>query len=250
MVDKDNKMNKIMKKFSETNLLKRSLSALLIFPIFLFALYEGGFFYNIIILILGIIIVYEWFSIVIKAKNDVIKKNKKYKWYFFGILYSLLFMYSMAFLRNQPDINNAFNYKLILWICLIVWTTDVAAYFTGIVIGGPKIAPKISPSKTWSGFFGAILFSLVIHEIATRTVVENLFNPKIHIFITWFAVTLTSIISQIGDFLESAFKRCFNVKDSGIIIPGHGGVMDRIDGLAMASISWVLLLILWNLCTS
>ncbi|CAG7590547.1 phosphatidate cytidylyltransferase [Hyalomma marginatum] len=150
----------------------------------------------------------------------------------------------MLFLRNQPCIKFAFDYKLLLWVCIIVWTTDIAAYFVGITAGGPKILPKVSPSKTWSGFCGALVFSVLSHEIAIRTVVTELFNPKINILIAWSVVILTSLISQVGDFAESAFKRYFQVKDSSHIIPGHGGVMDRMDGLIMVCIIWFIVFIL------
>ncbi|MDJ1406860.1 MAG: phosphatidate cytidylyltransferase [Candidatus Midichloria sp.] len=232
----------VIKKFLKADILKRSLSALILLPLFLFALYEGGLLYSALIIGLGSIIIYEWFSIVYKA--NVIKPRQKYKWYILGIVYLLLATISMLFLRNQPCIKFAFDYKLLLWVCIIVWTTDIAAYFVGITAGGPKILPKVSPSKTWSGLCGALVFSVLSHEIAIRTVVTELFNPKINILIAWSVVTLTSLIAQVGDFAESAFKRYFQIKDSSHIIPGHGGVMDRMDGLIMVCIIWFIVFIL------
>ncbi|WHQ46921.1 MAG: phosphatidate cytidylyltransferase [Candidatus Midichloria sp.] len=241
---KNKKMPEVIKKFLKADILKRSLSALILLPLFLFALYKGGLPYSILIIVLGFIIIYEWFSIVYRAKSNIIKPKKKYKWYFFGIIYSLLTAISILFLRNQPSIKFAFDYKLLLWICIIVWTTDIAAYFVGITVEGPKILPRVSPSKTWSGCFGALVFSVLSHEVAIRTVVTELFNPQINIFVTWGVVILTSLISQIGDFAESAFKRHFQVKNSSHIIPGHGGVMDRVDGLVMVCIMWFIVFVL------
>ncbi|MDJ1257842.1 MAG: phosphatidate cytidylyltransferase [Candidatus Midichloria sp.] len=236
------RISTIIKKFLKADILKRSLSTLILLPLFLFALYEGGLLYSILIIGLGSIVIYEWFSIVYKA--NIIKPRQKYKWYVLGIIYGFLAIISMLFLRNQPSIELAFDYKLLLWICIIIWTTDIAAYFVGITVGGPKILPKVSPSKTWSGFCGALVFSVLSHEVAIRTVVNELFNPKINILVAWSVVILTSLIAQVGDFAESAFKRHFQVKDSSHIIPGHGGVMDRMDGLIMVCIIWFIVFIL------
>ena len=231
----------LKKKYLKADLIKRSISTIVLLPLFLIALYNGGLIYSTMIIIIGIIIAYEFFTIIYGAKAEVIKSNKKYKWYFFGAFYSVLTIVSMLFLRNQNEIAHVFAYKMVLWICLIVWTTDIAAYFVGILVGGPRILPRISPTKTWSGLLGALLFSILVHEIIVKTIVTNLFNPEISKAIIWIVVILTSLVSQIGDFLESAFKRRFQVKDSGNIIPGHGGVMDRVDGLSITCIVWFII---------
>ena len=244
-IDMVNEVNKrfteIKEKYLKAGIIKRFISAIILLPLFLISLYSGGVLYSTVIIIMGMIVAYEFFTIIYKAKTEIIRNKQKYKWYFFGAFYSLITIVAMLFLRNQNEIASVFKYKMMLWICLIVWTTDIAAYFIGIAVGGPKILPKVSPNKTWSGLVGALLLSVLIHEIAVRTIVNDLFNTKISKSITWSIVILTSLVSQAGDFLESVFKRRFRVKNSGDIIPGHGGMMDRIDGLSIACIIWFVI---------
>ena len=118
----------------------------------------------------------------------------------------------------------------------IVWATDIMAFFIGKTFGGSKLAPKISPNKTWSGAFGGLVASLTIGIISSIFFQGTL----------WFFVAsslLLSIFEQIGDLLESKLKRTFGVKDSGSIIPGHGGLLDRFDGIIfVAPITLILIL--------
>jgi len=113
----------------------------------------------------------------------------------------------------------------------VVWGTDIAAYFTGRAIGGPKLAPRISPGKTWSGAVGGAVIAMIAGT-ALIYVVEGAFLWPVA-----FLALILSIISQSGDLFESYIKRRFGVKDSSHLIPGHGGVMDRVDGLVFASIA-------------
>lgn len=119
---------------------------------------------------------------------------------------------------------------LILWLFATVWFTDIAAYFAGRAIGGPKIWPAVSPKKTWSGAIGGTIAG-VIGGVAIVLIFGKppLFSAWSIIGVAGFTL-LTSIASQIGDFAESAMKRNFQVKDSSHLIPGHGGLMDRLDG--------------------
>lgn len=120
----------------------------------------------------------------------------------------------------------------IVWIFAIVWTTDIVAYFVGRAVGGPKLWPAVSPKKTWSGFagglLGAMLAGLLVAQVAGREGVGLVPGAL------WVgaASALASVASQFGDLGESAMKRRFGVKDSGRLIPGHGGFMDRLDGFA------------------
>ena len=118
----------------------------------------------------------------------------------------------------------------LLWMFAVVWTTDVAAYFTGRRLGGPKLWPSVSPKKTWSGFMGGLIAG-TLAGLAVVWVAESLgwAAPAGLAFIAA-ATAVASAASQLGDLGESALKRKFNVKDSSHLIPGHGGVMDRIDG--------------------
>ncbi len=110
-----------------------------------------------------------------------------------------------------------------MWVFLIVWATDVGAYFAGRAIGGPKLAPVISPKKTWAGFYGGV---------AAATVLGTLWVYLTGLGATYLLLApLFSAAAQGGDLFESWMKRRAGVKDSGTMLPGHGGVFDRLDGL-------------------
>lgn len=117
----------------------------------------------------------------------------------------------------------------IFWLLAVVWATDIGAYAFGRMIGGPKLAPSISPNKTWSGAVGGLVSAVVISAAVTWG-----FGVQITFLLGALAVGL-SIVSQAGDLFESGLKRRYQVKDSGALIPGHGGVMDRFDGLWFAA---------------
>lgn len=132
---------------------------------------------------------------------------------------------AILYLRGLPDIGLA----LTLYLCVVVWGTDIGAYLAGRLIGGPKLAPAISPSKTWSGLFGGMaLAALGGYGVA---VMADAHSP---LCATLLAPAL-AVVAQAGDFFESYVKRRAGVKDSGKLIPGHGGILDRIDGLVFAA---------------
>ena len=108
----------------------------------------------------------------------------------------------------------------------IIWATDIFAFFAGRTFGGPKLAPKISPNKTWSGLAGGVIASMLIGLMSSL-----MFSGGVVFFVIISA--LLSLIEQGSDLLESKIKRIFGVKDSGNIIPGHGGVLDRLDGMML-----------------
>ncbi len=118
--------------------------------------------------------------------------------------------------------------KTVLWLFAVVWATDIGGYLAGKSIGGPKLAPSISPNKTWAGFFGGTLLA------AAAAAAFVPFAGGAALRLAGFGI-LVSLASQAGDLLESAVKRHFAVKDSGSIIPGHGGIFDRLDGLLAAA---------------
>lgn len=117
----------------------------------------------------------------------------------------------------------------LLWLLVVVWATDIGGYVVGKLIGGPRLAPRISPGKTWAGFIGATV--LAAGAGAAFAVVA----PDTALLRLALAGAGLSLVAQGGDLLESAVKRHFAVKDSGTIIPGHGGVFDRLDGLLAAA---------------
>ncbi len=115
--------------------------------------------------------------------------------------------------------------EIIFWMLFVVWATDSGGYIAGRSIGGWKLAPSISPNKTWAGFFGGIVLSILMGVIAAYLIED----ASLQVFVILSAVL--SVISQLGDLFESAVKRHFGVKDISGFIPGHGGVLDRMDGL-------------------
>ncbi len=143
-------------------------------------------------------------------------------WILLGCLYSAPAILSLIFLREYH------GPLMIFWLFAVVWGTDIGAYFTGRRLGGPKLAPRISPNKTWSGFFGGILWAVI-----AAAAVAALSGYSVGASL-WGGVIL-SIVSQLGDLYESFIKRKLDVKDSGSIIPGHGGILDRVDGLLFAA---------------
>lgn len=123
----------------------------------------------------------------------------------------------------------AFGVLAILWIFAVVWGTDIGAYFVGRAVGGPKLWPAVSPKKTWSGFIGGIAIGSAL-AVGLVEVARSAYAVRWHGGVALVGLTIVaSIASQGGDLLESALKRHFGVKDAGHIIPGHGGVMDRLD---------------------
>ncbi len=138
-----------------------------------------------------------------------------------GVLYSGLPFVALIWLRTQEK-----GFALIVWTLAVVWATDIFAYFAGRTIGGPKIAPSISPSKTWAGLIGGMTGAAIVGSALT-TAFSLPFDPM-HSAILGAAL---AIAAQCGDFYESHLKRRAGVKDSGHLLPGHGGIMDRLDGL-------------------
>jgi phosphatidate cytidylyltransferase len=143
-----------------------------------------------------------------------------------GVLYAGLPVVALIWLRDDP----VYGLQAVLLILIAVIATDIAAFVFGRLIGGPKLAPAISPNKTWSGFLGGI---------ATAGMAAAAFGTWLGAEPMKLAMTgvVLGILAQLGDLTESALKRSFGVKDSGALIPGHGGVMDRVDGLVFAAVA-------------
>jgi phosphatidate cytidylyltransferase len=150
----------------------------------------------------------------------------------FGAPYIGLTMLSLIWLRDQPGA----GWPMVFFLFLIVWGTDIGAFIAGRAIGGARLAPSISPNKTWAGFFGGLVIAAILTFIWTMTVM-----PASRPFDAAGIAIGLSLCAQGGDLFESAMKRRFNVKDSGDLIPGHGGILDRIDALLWAAPAFALL---------
>ncbi|MDC3117858.1 phosphatidate cytidylyltransferase [Candidatus Pelagibacter sp.] len=151
--------------------------------------------------------------------------TKRYDFKIFGIFFLLLSFYSVYLIRER----SFFEFLMIFIICI---TTDIGGYIFGKIFKGPKLI-KISPNKTYSGVFGAFLMSIIIAYLIDINF--RGYFPENQIFLNdlyfLFAVFLVSSVSQIGDLIISFFKRSSNIKDTGNLFPGHGGLLDRIDGM-------------------
>ena len=129
------------------------------------------------------------------------------------------------------SISLAYGPYILLWFVFVVWGVDIGGYFVGTTVKGPKLAPKISPNKTWSGLLGGVLLSVVIsYAVMCFFDVSN--QAAVYFLVM---AGILAVIAQIGDLVESSIKRHLNIKDSSNIIPGHGGIFDRIDGLIFAA---------------
>lgn len=153
-----------------------------------------------------------------------------------GVLYSGLSGISLAAIRDV----GAGGLAAILFVFAVVWSTDILAYFVGRALKGPKLAPRISPGKTWSGAIGG-----TVSAIIAGSLVSFWAFGRLSVWIVFLAFVL-SAASQIGDLFESFIKRRFGVKDSSQLIPGHGGVMDRVDGLVFACFAVFLLALVYG----
>ncbi len=150
-------------------------------------------------------------------------------WLSAGMLYAVVPGIAAVALRGDDAMSfDSLGAVAVIFVFAVVWLTDTAAYFSGRLIGGPKLAPRFSPKKTWSGAIGG-----TVAGVAAGLVVLLCFGLSVGPVIALIALAL-SVLGQIGDLAESAMKRHFGVKDSGVLIPGHGGIMDRLDGLVVA----------------
>ena len=198
------------------NFIKRVLSSILLIPLVLFFIVQGNLFFDIFLSICFFITLYEWFKM---------SKNIKYK--ITGFIFLFFSYYSIYKLRNDFD----GEYFVILTITIVCISTDIGGYFFGKIFKGPKLT-KLSPNKTFSGMLGGILLS-----ITSIIIYFEYLNLKNNIDITQniiILILLISLVSQIGDITISYFKRLSKIKDTGKIIPGHGGLLDRIDGMIFA----------------
>lgn len=152
-------------------------------------------------------------------------------WLFFGPLYAAAVVIGPMIMRErQPE-----GLIIIVWLFLVVWISDIGAFFVGRRVGGPKLWPSVSPKKTWSGFIGGFLSGTLVP-------ISAVYAAKLWLSVEWLdgwplvLLTLTTaLVSECGDLFESAMKRRFGVKDSGNLIPGHGGIMDRLDSYTAAA---------------
>jgi len=254
---------------NSSELLKRIASALVLAPGVIALVYVGGWAFTALIMLAAVLMTYEWARLVrgshlnadyvihaitaviavglagagmpllalgaaavgvAVAVAVVIWRDEGKRWPMIGFPYILLPCIAIVWLRSGGE----WGMVTLYWLLAVVWATDILAFVTGRTIGGPKLAPRFSPAKTWSGLLGGVAGAAVAG--ALTSVILGLEHP----FILAAISGATAVLAQIGDIAESALKRYANVKDSGALIPGHGGVLDRVDGLIFAAVATAL----------
>lgn len=228
----------------------RTLSAIVMVMVSGAALWLGGWFWGAFVAAVALGVLWEWRGLVLRFD---ISPSKRWLWLAMGVVYIGAACLMLLALRSEPE-----GAKGVLLVIAAVIGTDVGAYFSGRAIGGPKIAPRISPSKTWAGLFGGMVGATIALIVITLSwdagVCELLYptvDPPPNSFVfdgpcsgvisagpmpyllvrSAILGALIAIVAQTGDFFESWMKRRAGVKDSSNLIPGHGGLFDRVDGL-------------------
>ncbi len=192
---------------------KRLLSSLILIPIAFFFIIKGSKFFIFFLSIIFFIICFEWIKM--NKRKDGVR--------IIGIIFLFFSLYTAFYLRENSGL---YFFLFIIIICIF---TDIGGYIFGKTFKGPKLT-SISPNKTYSGVIGSFLFSLISAIIYIKYF-GNSFEIKLNTFSLLFLILFISLISQVGDLIISYFKRKAKLKDTGKILPGHGGLLDRIDGL-------------------
>jgi phosphatidate cytidylyltransferase len=232
------KIDKILGIFPDY-LSSRILSTVVLIPVALIIIYSTSFFFSICIVAVAIIMAYEW---IILTNREKVEENNfsDGKWKILGLFYILIPLSSLIYIQNlQTEASSSFGSDIVLWLFLIIWATDIGGLIVGKSVGGIKLAPKISPKKTCSGLIGGVLLSMFVGLLSSV-----MFKGSTTFFILFSGIL--AVFEQISDLIESKVKRIFGVKDSGNLIPGHGGILDRIDGLTLTAPILALVVIFSN----
>ena len=201
----------------EKELQKRIFSSIIIIPLSLFFIIKGSVFFVLFLIILLSIACSEWLKMTKKIGNKI-----------FGIFFLLLSFYSVYLIREK----SLLDFLIVLTICIM---TDIGGYVFGKIFKGPKLI-KISPNKTYAGMIGGFLLSIVASYLLVEKYGSNFLEERhtIKNLFFIFLVFLISSVSQVGDLIISYFKRSSKIKDTGNLFPGHGGLLDRVDGMIFA----------------
>ena len=196
-------------------LVVRTLTGAVLIAIALLAAWVGGNFFAVFVAAVATAMFYEWTRLV---------RGWGSAWYITGFFYALLPALALLWVRER----DAHGFALLIWAFLVTWSTDIGAYFAGRSFGRRKLAPSISPGKTVEGLYGGVVAATVI---GGGWVLAMALGRPLLVLAPVFALA-----AQIGDLFESSMKRRARVKDSGVWLPGHGGVLDRLDGLAPVAV--------------
>jgi phosphatidate cytidylyltransferase len=242
---------------------RRTLTSVILIPLVLLAVWLGDSWFQILVALLAVMMAHEWATIVhdrssaqfllhaagglsgallapdlslvvaaialtsiVSVALALRRETEINIWMIFGVAYVGLPAAAFIALRGEE----LSGMLIIMWLLIVVWAADILAYFAGRLIGGPKLAPRLSPNKTWSGLAGAITGAgaagLAFGEAT------GLGGPLLVLGLG----ALLGLVEQLGDIFESALKRRYGIKDSGTLVPGHGGILDRVDGLVAAAL--------------
>lgn len=196
-------------------LLVRTMTGLLLIAASLAAAAVGGTVFAVLVAAFAALMFYEWTRLV---------RGWGRAWYMSGFVYALIPALSLLWIRER----DSHGLELLLWVFLVTWSTDIGAYFVGRSFGRRKLAPSISPGKTIEGLCGGIAAATLVG--AAWVLAMGLGRPLLAL------APVLAIAAQAGDLFESKMKRRAGVKDSGQSLPGHGGVLDRVDGLVPVAV--------------
>ena len=251
-----------------SNLVLRIVSSLVLAPIAIAAAYFGGAVFIVFWAAAALIVFWEWQTLVCAHdRNSVLAigaaalaaaalmlltgrygtalalvglsgfgvaalaSRARRAWCAAGLFYASALLVAPVMLRNDP----VYGFAAIVFVFAVVWFSDIVAYFAGRAIGGPKLMPRVSPKKTWSGAIGGTAGGVIGGVLVVR------YSGIASLGAAAAIACALSLMSQAGDLLESAIKRRFNTKDASQLIPGHGGLMDRLDGFVTAALAAVLI---------
>jgi phosphatidate cytidylyltransferase len=249
----------------------RVLSAAVMLPVAVAAVWFGGWAFAALVVVAAVAMLWEWLRLPGRYAHDKmfaggfgllaslyfamdgrfdwaltivfsgalvlgVRSSRHFLWHAAGFLYIGLPCLALLWLRNQPE----HGLQVVFWLMVIVWATDIGAYFAGRTIGGPKLIPSISPNKTWAGLIGGMICAAIASAIMVSM------EPGLPVLALAILGAVLAVVAQAGDFTESAVKRHFKVKDASNLIPGHGGVLDRVDGLLFAAPTAALILLYWR----
>jgi len=253
------------------SLRRRVISAVVLIPLVLAAVYAGSRYFDGVVALFAIVMAWEWVRVCHGGRfaatglvtmaavfaailcqllisfpaallalalgallSALAGGSARGPWHGLGVLYVGLPSLAVLWIRSDPGSGVA----TLLWMLVLVWSVDTGAFFVGRAIGGPRLAPSISPSKTWAGLGGGMLAAALVGAVGAQVLGLGTWWPLMTI------AAALALVEQGGDLVESAFKRRFGVKDSSNLIPGHGGVLDRVDGLIAVAVAVAGLMII------
>ena len=206
----------------------RIISSIILVLLCIFFIFNGSFLFNIFITLCFFATIYEW---------QKLSKNKVYN--YLGYIFLIISFFSAYSIRHIDE-NSLSNFVFVLIICI---STDLGGYFFGKIFKGPKLT-KFSPKKTYSGVFGGYFLAILLTSLIMISSKSFLLNDFILNINNIIIILLISTVSQVGDIIISYFKRLSKIKDTGKLIPGHGGILDRIDGMIFAFPFYYIIILL------